>query len=101
MVSGIGGVAGGWILYVFKKQRYNPVIGIAGVSGVPTTAKIAQKMVSEANPMAIILPQALGACISGVFTSAILCGIYVTVIPMLEKHWTPYFAVCTADSIRA
>src|SRR5690606_38393861 len=84
LLSGIGGLAGGYVLYLVKKGRYNPVVGIAGVSCVPTTAKVAQKCVSESNPAAIILPHALGACISGVFTSAILCGVYVTIIPLLE-----------------
>lgn len=38
-VSAIGGLVGGWMVYWFTKN-YNPVIGIAGVSCVPTTAKL-------------------------------------------------------------
>jgi oxaloacetate decarboxylase beta subunit len=36
-----------------------------------------QKIASDANPGAIILPQALGANISGVITTAIIAAIYV------------------------
>jgi oxaloacetate decarboxylase beta subunit len=78
--SGLGGLLGGYLLYYFTGGKFNPVIGIAGVSCVPTTAKVAQKTVSEANPHSIVLPYALGASISGVITSAIIAGIFITVI---------------------
>lgn len=83
LLSGIGGILGGYIMYFIKRGNFNPVIGIAGVSCVPTTAKVAQKLVSKDNPSSIILPEALGANISGVITSAIITGIYVTLIPLL------------------
>ena len=78
--SGIGGLIGGFILYYWTKGNFNPVIGIAGVSCVPTTAKVAQKTVSEVNPGSIVLPYALGCSISGVITSAIIAGIFITVV---------------------
>ena len=84
LLSGIGGIGGGYILYFIKKRRYNPVIGIAGVSCVSTTAKVAQKSVTEVAPEVLILPEALGANISGVITTAILTGIYVTLIPFFK-----------------
>mgnify|MGYP000161116962 CR=1 FL=1 len=83
LLSGIGGILGGYIMYYIKKGNYNPVIGIAAVSCVPTTAKVAQKIVSKDNPDSFILGDALGANISGVITSAIITGIYITIIPLL------------------
>lgn len=80
LLSGIGGILGGYVMFFVTKGKFNPVIGIAGVSCVPTTSKVAQKSVSEANPNSIIMPYALGANISGVITSAILAAIYVTVL---------------------
>ena len=82
-LSGIGGIIGGYIMYFIKRGNYNPVIGIAAVSCVPTTAKVAQKIVSKDNPDSFVLGDALGANISGVITSAIITGIYITVIPYL------------------
>ncbi len=79
-VSGIGGLLGGYALYYASGGRFNPVIGIAGVSCVPTTSKVAQKTVAEANPEAIVLPHALGANISGVITSAIFAGVLIAVV---------------------
>lgn len=83
LLSGIGGIIGGYIVYWTSGRTFNPVIGIAGVSCVPTTAKVAQKEAHDANKFAMILPWAMGACVSGVITSAIIAGIYVTV---LQNH---------------
>jgi len=85
LLSGIGGILGGYAMYFITKGNFNPVIGIAGVSCVPTTAKVAQKEVNKVNPDALILPEALGANISGVITTAIIAGIYITIIPLLFK----------------
>jgi len=78
LLSGIGGIMGGYALYFIKKGNYNPVIGIAGVSCVPTTAKVAQKEVHKVNPQSMIMAEALGANISGVITTAIITGLYIT-----------------------
>lgn len=79
-VSAIGGLIGGYILYFATGGKYNPVIGIAGVSCVPTTAKVAQKVVSAARQDVIVMPYALGANISGVITSAIFAAAFVTLL---------------------
>jgi len=81
LISGIGGLLGGYIVYFASGKKFNPVIGIAGVSCVPTTAKVAQKEVQRINPHAMIMPEAIGANISGVITTAIITGIYCQMIP--------------------
>ncbi len=84
LLSGIGGILGGYIMFFVTKGKFNPTIGIAAVSCVPTTAKVAQKSVNEVSQDNLILPLALGANISGVITSAILAAIYVTLVPLLK-----------------
>jgi len=84
-LSGVGGIIGGYVMYFIKRGNFNPVIGIAGVSCTPTTAKVAQKIVSKDNPNALVLPEALGTNISGIITTAIITGMYVTLIPAIEK----------------
>jgi oxaloacetate decarboxylase beta subunit len=76
--SGLGGLIGGYILYFTSGGKYNPVIGIAAVSCVPTTAKVAQKEISKIDPENIVLPHALGANICGVITTAVFAAVYVT-----------------------
>lgn len=80
LLSGIGGIIGGYVMYIIKKGNYNPTIGIAAVSCVPTTAKVAQKEVSKVNPHAFIMSEALGVNISGVITTAIITGIFISLL---------------------
>lgn len=83
-VSGIFGILGGWVMYLLKKKDFNPVVGIAGVSCVPTTAKIAQHIAEDEDPFAVILPVAMGANIGGVIVSAIACGVFVSTIHLIK-----------------
>ena len=84
-VSGIAGLLAGWLIYWYKKGEFNPVIGIAGVSCVPTTAKIAQHIAEDEDPFSVIMPIAMGANIAGVIVSAIACGVFVSTINMVVK----------------
>lgn len=79
-IAGVGGIIGGYVVYGLNKKNYNPTIGVAGVSCVPTTAKVVQHEVTEVNKRVFILQYAMGANVCGVITSAIMTGIYVTLI---------------------
>lgn len=79
-ISGVGGILGGYLVWFLSKGKINPVIGIAGVSCVPTTAKVAQKIVTKDNPQSIVLPDALGINIAGVLTSAIIAGVFISLL---------------------
>jgi len=80
IISAIGGIGGGYLVYAIRMKNYNPVVGLAGVSCVPTTAKVAQELAVEVNKKAFILQYAMGANVCGVITTAILTGLYVTLI---------------------
>ena len=80
-LSGIGGLIGGYIAYWLSGGKLNPLLGIAGVSCVPTTAKVAHKCANEANPEAFIILHAMGPNIAGVITTAIITAVYVTMVP--------------------
>ena len=83
LLSGIGGIIGGYVVYLINGKNFNPVVGIAGVSCIPTTAKVAQKEVNRVTKYSFILEYAMSASICGVITTAILTGIYVTLVPFL------------------
>ena len=80
LLSAIGGIIGGYIMYFITGGKFNPAIGVAGVSCVPSTAKVVQKCVSKANPSAIVMQYALGANISGVITTAVIAAIYISIL---------------------
>jgi len=77
-LSGLGGIAGGLIYSKISKEPFNPLVGIAAVSCVPTTAKVAQKCAAAVNKKAMILPFAMGPCVAGVITTAIITGVYIS-----------------------
>lgn len=83
LLSGIGGLIGGLIVCKVSAGKINPLIGIAAVSCVPTTAKVAQKCAMEVDETIMILPYAMGPCVAGVITTAIICAIYITLAPLL------------------
>lgn len=80
LISAVGGIIGGYFMWFVSGGKINPVIGIAGVSCVPTTAKVAQKIVSKDNPQSIVLPDALGVNVAGVLTSALIAGVFVSLL---------------------
>jgi carboxybiotin decarboxylase len=80
LLSGLGGLAGGMIAYKVSKGKINPLIGMAGVSCVPSTAKVVQKCAFKANKKAMILPFAMGTNVAGVITTAIVAGLFITTI---------------------
>jgi carboxybiotin decarboxylase len=88
LLSGLGGLAGGMIAYKITNGKINPLIGVAGVSCLPSCAKIAQKCAYQANKKAMILPFAMGPNVAGVITTAIVAGIFMTSVPLLSKFIT-------------
>jgi len=75
----IGGLLMGKLFYYISKGNYNPVIGIAGVSAVPMTARVSQRLVQKANPRCHILMHAMGPNIAGVIASALIAGYFITI----------------------
>jgi sodium ion-translocating decarboxylase beta subunit len=82
-LSGLGGLAGGLIFRKMTKEPFNPLVGLAAVSCVPTTAKVAQKCAFAANKKCMILPYAMGPNVAGVITTAIITGVYISGLKFL------------------
>ncbi|MGI6751830.1 MAG: sodium ion-translocating decarboxylase subunit beta [Anaerovoracaceae bacterium] len=82
-ISGFGGLFGGYVVYWINHKKFNPAIGIAGVSCVPTTAKVAQHEIHLANKKATVLSYAMGANICGVIFSAVVTGVYLSMVPLV------------------
>ncbi len=67
------------------KHPINPLIGAAGVSAVPMSARVASKVGQEENPQNFLLMHAMGPNVSGVIGSAVAAGVLMSVIPSLMK----------------
>ena len=67
----------------FRKDPINPLIGAAGVSAVPMSARIVNKVGQESNPENFLLMHAMGPNVSGVIGSAVAAGVLLAIVPVL------------------
>ena len=65
------------LMNLVSKEKINPMIGAAGVSAVPMSARVVQKMGQEANPNNFLLMHAMGPNIAGVIGTATVAGIFL------------------------
>ena len=79
ILSTVGGLLMGKILYVVTKGKVNPLIGSAGVSAVPMAARVSQDVGRKYNPSNYLLMHAMGPNVAGVVGSAIAAGFLLSV----------------------
>jgi len=65
---------------LFLKKKINPLIGASGVSAVPDSARVAQKVAQEEDSGNFILMHAMGPNVAGVIGSAIVAGVFLSMI---------------------
>ena len=75
-----GGLLFAKLMNLFMKDKINPLIGSAGVSAVPMAARISHHMGQEANPGNFLLPHAMGPNVAGVIGSAVVAGLFISLI---------------------
>lgn len=73
----IGGVVFAKIINLFKKNKINPMIGAAGISAFPMSARVVQKMAIKEDPTNHLLMHAIGANVSGQIASVVAGGIII------------------------
>ena len=74
------GVSLAKLMNLFSKEKINPMIGAAGVSAVPMSARVVQKMGQQANPRNFLLMHAMGPNIAGVIGTATAAGIFLGMV---------------------
>ena len=80
-----GGVLFAKFLNLFLKKKVNPMIGAAGISAFPMSARVIQKMAKEEDPTNFILMQAISANVSGQLGSIIAGGLVIALVTILIK----------------
>lgn len=75
MVATASGVLFAKFMNLFIKDKINPLVGAAGVSAVPDSARVVQMMGNREDPTNYLLMHAMGPNISGVIGSAIAAGV--------------------------
>jgi sodium ion-translocating decarboxylase beta subunit len=79
-ISTAGGVLLGKLMNLVSKEPINPMIGAAGVSAVPMSARVVQKMGQKANPRNYLLMHAMGPNIAGVIGTAVAAGVFLNMV---------------------
>ncbi len=70
-----GGLWAAQIANLFLKEKINPMIGAAGVSAIPMSARVVQKMGQQANPRNFLLMHAMGPNMAGAVGTSVVAGI--------------------------
>ncbi|MDT4762244.1 sodium ion-translocating decarboxylase subunit beta [Sphaerochaeta sp. PS] len=79
----IAGVVFAKFLNLFSKTKINPMIGAAGISAFPMSARVIQKMGQQADPQNHLLMHAVGANVAGQIASVIAGGVILGLVPGL------------------
>lgn len=79
----IAGVLFAKILNIFCKNKVNPMVGAAGISAFPMSARVIQKLGLEADNQNHLLMHAIGANVSGQIASVLAGGMILNLVPQL------------------
>lgn len=79
----IGGVLFAKFINLFRRKKINPMVGAAGISAFPMSARVVQKLANEEQQGNIILMHAVGANVSGQIASVVAGGLIMTIVARL------------------
>ena len=78
--STAGGVLLGKLMYLLSGGKINPMIGAAGVSAVPMSARVVQRLGQRENPENYLLMHAMGPNVAGVLGTAMAAGVFLSLL---------------------
>ena len=79
----VAGVMFAKLLNLFSKNKVNPMIGAAGISAFPMSARVVQKLAYKEQPGNAILMHAVGANVSGQIASVVAGGLVIELVTRL------------------
>lgn len=79
-IATAAGVLFAKFMNLFLKEKINPLVGAAGVSAVPNSARVVQKVGQECDPNNFLLMHAIAPNVAGVIGSAIAAGYLLSVL---------------------
>jgi oxaloacetate decarboxylase beta subunit len=78
------GIVFGKIMYILSGRKINPLIGAAGISAFPMSARVVQRMGLQENPQNHLLMHAVGANTAGQIASVVAGGAMLMLIPLFS-----------------
>lgn len=83
VMDSIGGVLFAKILNLFLKKKINPMVGAAGISAFPMSARVIQKMGTKEDPTNHLLMHAISANVAGQIGSVVAGGVVINLVMQL------------------
>jgi oxaloacetate decarboxylase beta subunit len=80
MIATASGVLFAKAMNLFLKEKINPLIGAAGVSAVPDSARVVQHVGQREDPQNHLLMHAMAPNVAGVIGSAVAAGVLLAVL---------------------
>ena len=68
------------LMNLFLKEKINPMIGAAGVSAIPMSARVVQRLGQKENPRNFLLMHAMGPNVAGAIGAAIAGGVFLGMV---------------------
>jgi oxaloacetate decarboxylase beta subunit len=81
----IGGVLFAKLLNLFLKKKINPMVGAAGISAFPMSARVIQKMGLKEDPSNHLLMHAISANVAGQIGSVVAGGVVINIVSQMLK----------------
>ena len=79
-IATAGGVLAAKLMNVFLTEKINPLVGAAGVSAVPDSARVVQMVGQREDPHNFLLMHAMAPNVAGVIGSAVAAGVLWSVL---------------------
>jgi oxaloacetate decarboxylase beta subunit len=81
----VGGILFAKLLNLFRKEgnKINPMVGAAGISAFPMSARVIQKIATKEDGGTFVIMEAVSANVSGQLGSVMAGGIVLAIVPIL------------------
>lgn len=79
-VATAAGVLFAKLMNLFLREKINPIIGAAGVSAVPDSARVCQMLGAREDPSNFLIMHAMAPNVAGVIGSAVAAGVFLATL---------------------
>ena len=109
-IATAGGVLFAKFMNLFLTEKINPLVGAAGVSAVPDSARVVQMVGQQEDPHNFLLMHAMAPNVAGVIGSAIAAGVLWSVLldrpirpgsPASARRWLVPVMTCETTVVES
>jgi len=80
VLSTASGILFAKLLNAFARSKINPALGVAGVAGLPSAARLSCEVIRDEDAANDLSPQALAPGLAGLIAAALTAGVFIAMI---------------------